>query len=304
MFGQFVVGPPGSGKSTYCAGMKEFLTAIERDVVLINLDPANENLPYKCDIDIRELIGLEEVMAEFGLGPNGALIYCMEYLAKNISWLEEELKREEGKYIIIDFPGQVELFTHHKACQKIADLMTNDWNYRMCSVLLVDAHLCTDPHKYISCILMVCSTMLHLETPHVSFLSKCDLIEKYGKLKFGLQYYTSVLDTKYLIPHLTSRDDKFARRHKKLSKRIAEVVEDFGLVSFSPLSVVEKKSMKNAVELVDKANGYVKLPKERQAILNSIGTDTGLDNDAIQYFQDKYINHSQAQRDEAKISRS
>ena len=29
--------------------------------------------------DIRELFSLEDVMEEVGLGPNGALMYCMEY---------------------------------------------------------------------------------------------------------------------------------------------------------------------------------------------------------------------------------
>lgn len=29
--------------------------------------------------DIRELVSLEDVMEELGLGPNGGLVYCMEY---------------------------------------------------------------------------------------------------------------------------------------------------------------------------------------------------------------------------------
>jgi len=29
--------------------------------------------------DIRELISLDDVMEELGLGPNGGLVYCMEY---------------------------------------------------------------------------------------------------------------------------------------------------------------------------------------------------------------------------------
>lgn len=29
--------------------------------------------------DIRELVSLEDVMEELGLGPNGGLMYCMEY---------------------------------------------------------------------------------------------------------------------------------------------------------------------------------------------------------------------------------
>uniref|UniRef100_A0A803TAL4 GPN-loop GTPase 2 n=1 Tax=Anolis carolinensis TaxID=28377 RepID=A0A803TAL4_ANOCA len=45
-FGQAVIGPPGSGKTTYCLGMQEFLSAIGRKVVVVNLDPANDGIPY------------------------------------------------------------------------------------------------------------------------------------------------------------------------------------------------------------------------------------------------------------------
>ena len=48
------------------------------------------------------LIKLEEVMEHYKLGPNGGLIYCMEFLEKNISWLLDELTRydfEEIYYI-------------------------------------------------------------------------------------------------------------------------------------------------------------------------------------------------------------
>lgn len=70
-FGQLVVGPPGSGKSTYCHGMQQFLTALGRKVAVINLDPANDSLPYESAVDIMDLISLEEVMRETSLGPNG-----------------------------------------------------------------------------------------------------------------------------------------------------------------------------------------------------------------------------------------
>eukprot|EP00041_Stephanoeca_diplocostata_P013557 m.237764 g.237764 ORF g.237764 m.237764 type:complete len:196 (-) comp19379_c0_seq4:1198-1785(-) len=81
MFGQVVVGPPGSGKSTYCTAIKEFLTAQGRDVCIVNLDPANDNA--ECDLDIRELIELDDVTERLGLGPNGGLVYCIEFLCKN-----------------------------------------------------------------------------------------------------------------------------------------------------------------------------------------------------------------------------
>ena len=60
-FGQVVVGPPGSGKTTYCFGMYQYLKAIGRDAAVVNLDPANhgEGLPYSPAVDISELVSLE-----------------------------------------------------------------------------------------------------------------------------------------------------------------------------------------------------------------------------------------------------
>lgn len=53
---------------------------------------------------------------------------------------------------------------------------------QLTAVHLVDAHLCSDPGKYISSLVLSLSTMLHLELPHVNVLSKIDLIERYGRL--------------------------------------------------------------------------------------------------------------------------
>lgn len=56
------------------------------------------------------------------------------------------------------------------------------YSLQLTAVHLVDAHLCSDPGKYISALLLTLSTMLHLELPHINVLSKIDLIESYGKL--------------------------------------------------------------------------------------------------------------------------
>lgn len=129
-FGQIVIGPPGSGKSTFCAGMSEFLTSIGRKVAVINLDPANESLCYKCAVDISTLITLNDVMENLKLGPNGGLIYCIEYLEKNIDWLERKLKELKGHYFLFDCPGQVELYTHHSSVRNVVRQLEK-WDFRV-----------------------------------------------------------------------------------------------------------------------------------------------------------------------------
>lgn len=122
-------------------------------------------------------------------------------------------------YLLFDFPGQVELFFLHSSAKNVIMKLIKKLNLRvwfglcvqwmmflastrclnnsndlcllslwvpclkqLVAVHLVDAHLCSDPGKYVSALLLSLSTMLHMELPHVNVLSKIDLIENYGKL--------------------------------------------------------------------------------------------------------------------------
>lgn len=62
----------------------------------MNLDPANDFLPYECAVSISDLITVKDASDALALGPNGALIYCIEYLETNIKWLLEKLSHYEG----------------------------------------------------------------------------------------------------------------------------------------------------------------------------------------------------------------
>ncbi|XP_050215016.1 GPN-loop GTPase QQT1 [Mercurialis annua] len=256
VFGQVVIGPPGSGKTTYCNGMSQFLSLIGRKVAVINLDPANDSLPYDCAVNIEELIKLSDVMAEHSLGPNGGLVYCMDYLEKNIDWLQSKLKPLlKDHYLLFDFPGQVELFFLHSNAKNVIMELIKKLNLRLTAVHLVDAHLCSDPGNYISALILSLSTMLHMELPHINVLSKIDLIENYGKLAFNLDFYTDVQDLSYL-QHQLDQDPRSAK-YRKLTKELCEVIEDFSLVDFTTLDIQDKESVGNLVKLIDKTNGYV-----------------------------------------------
>eukprot|EP00270_Netrium_digitus_P008387 TRINITY_DN2506_c0_g2_i2.p1 TRINITY_DN2506_c0_g2~~TRINITY_DN2506_c0_g2_i2.p1 ORF type:complete len:269 (-),score=71.82 TRINITY_DN2506_c0_g2_i2:40-795(-) len=236
-FGQVVVGPPGAGKTTYCHGMQQFLQLLGRKPAVINLDPANDALPYECAVNIEELIKLEDVMAAYNLGPNGGLIFCMDYLEKNVDWLLQKLKPlEKDHYFLFDFPGQAELFTLHSNAKAVIRALTQGpANYRLTAVHLVDAHLCAAPHKYLSALLLSLQAMLHLGLPHVNVLSKIDLTECYGKLAFNLEFYTDVQDLQYL-QQLMSKDVRSAK-YRKLTAALCDVVEEFALVSYETLNI-------------------------------------------------------------------
>jgi GTPase SAR1 family protein len=119
-FGEIVCGSPGSGKSTYCYGKHQLFTALNRPVAIVNLDPANDNIPYPCAINISELITIDDVMQEHHLGPNGGMLYCMEYLEANLDWLESKLQElQKEVYVVFDLPGQVEVSTNHPSLRRI-----------------------------------------------------------------------------------------------------------------------------------------------------------------------------------------
>lgn len=105
-YAMFVMGPAGTGKSTFSTMMQSHAAASGRSIHIVNLDPAADHFDYNPSVDIRELIEVQDVMEEMALGPNGALVYCMEYLLENISWLSDQLEEYEEDYLIFDCPGK------------------------------------------------------------------------------------------------------------------------------------------------------------------------------------------------------
>jgi hypothetical protein len=53
------------------------------------------------------------------------------------------------------------------------------------------------------------------------------------------------------------RRRKFLQKYQKLNERFIELIEDFSLVAFVPMSVKKPNTMIKVVRLIDKSNGYV-----------------------------------------------
>lgn len=100
--------------------------------------------------------------------------------------------------------------------------------------------------------------MLQMDLPHVNVLTKIDKVSSYDPLPFNLEYYTDVQDLSHLVSYLQEeapamRSEKFSR----LNEAVANLIENFGLVSFEVLSVENKKTMMHLLRIIDRAGGYV-----------------------------------------------
>mmetsp|Transcript_14515 Transcript_14515/g.26314 ORF Transcript_14515/g.26314 Transcript_14515/m.26314 type:complete len:455 (+) Transcript_14515:121-1485(+) len=374
LYGQIIIGAPGAGKTTYCDGMQQYLKLIGRECYVVNLDPANEvppaaaatntddgdgtttdenksqeeeetetgntQLPYDTILDVcQDIISLDSVMSELHLGPNGGLLYCMEYIEHHLGEVLKLLKERLGMissdgnnvqhlssrpYLLFDLPGQVELTAHSNVISRIAQRLVRELDLRLVCVQLVDAAVClTDVSKFIGAALVCTASMMRLELPCVNVLSKMDILQassniggstipkkedsdndsgsEYGydddygtsPLPFNLEFFTQCHDLKRLVDYLDSnpmdvgaeadsnlennggadfdyredpeyqeaqhrtRSSHFSRKYRKLHTELCDVVEDFGLLTFLPLSIQDAESVGRVVARVDKCNGYV-----------------------------------------------
>ncbi|RDW69512.1 putative ATP-binding 1 family member B [Coleophoma cylindrospora] len=255
-FAQLVVGSPGAGKSTYCNGMQQFMSAIGRKCSVVNLDPANDQTSYPCAVDVRDLIKLEDIMEEDDLGPNGGVLYALEELEHNMEWLEQGLSELGEDYVLFDCPGQVELYTHHSSLRNIF-FKLQKLGYRLVVLHLSDSYCLTLPSLYISNLILSLRAMLQMDLPHLNVLTKIDKLSNYSPLPFNLDFYTEVQDLSYLLPHLEEESSVMrGSKFEGLNTAIVELVESFGLVGFETLAVEDKRSMMHLLQVIDRAGGY------------------------------------------------
>uniref|UniRef100_A0A0B6ZQ01 GPN-loop GTPase 3 n=1 Tax=Arion vulgaris TaxID=1028688 RepID=A0A0B6ZQ01_9EUPU len=281
-YAQLVIGPAGSGKSTYCSKLAEHCENIRRSVQVVNLDPAAEYFNYTVQADIRDLIQIDDAMEDTSLnfGPNGGLVFCMEYLANNFDWLHEQLEEQEDDYILFDCPGQIELYTHIPVMKQLVEKLQS-WDFRVCAVFLLDAQFLVDAAKFVSGSLTALSTMVNLEIPHVNVLTKIDLLSKSAKKHID----------RYLEPELSTllleefQEQEFGAKFHSLNKAMAQLLDDFSLVHFLPLDYSEEEDINDLLIHIDMTIQYgedlepkeMKDPIEPEENADSGGFDSGLD---------------------------
>lgn len=265
-FGQIIIGPPGSGKTTYISAMKNFYNTFNRPILLINLDPANDCKSVDIfDIDIRNLISHKDVASTFHLGPNSSFIYCFNFLSENFDWLKSRINNSNKNYILIDTPGQIEIFTSCPSFKTIINKLTNlnEMNIHLTCVNLIESLNISDMSRYLFSVFSVLNAMINLELPQINLISKADLLCNLKKEFtdtnsndiFDLSFFKNPYDNPQLKLYLDSLN--INPKFKSLNKKVADFISDYSLVSFSLLDINNPKHLNRSSYLADKSNGYL-----------------------------------------------
>ncbi|KAF4689040.1 GPN-loop GTPase 2 [Perkinsus olseni] len=249
----------------------------------------------------------------------------MQELEVNSAWLVDRIEAlPVDDYILFDCPGQIELYTHLTVMPHLVQLLTDKrgLDMRLTALNLTDCSVLASEggNNFISAALSSLAVMLHVELPHLNVLTKCDTLSQFGnQLNRTLDQYlccggysgiSSLLPT-FLEDEergLTRPKSKLIERQDKLVRSLCELIDDYGEVSFIPLSVDDKQSISNLLAHADKANGAVlymtlgEVPMARDEDLEAspwncgwypqlcaVEVDEGHD-EYSDYYQQRYVN--------------
>jgi len=169
----FVTGTAGSGKSMLTSKILEYYQTNGVFASVLNLDPGVESLPYRPDVDVRDYVDIVQIMKQYDLGPNGSMIMANDLIATKIEDIQNEIHGVNPDYLIVDTPGQIELFAYRASgpffIQNIdASEKTN--------IFLYDGTMIVSPSNFISISLLATSIKLRLGLPTINVMTKTDLI--------------------------------------------------------------------------------------------------------------------------------
>jgi len=213
----YFIGTAGSGKSTLTYNFQQWMSLRELDAITVNLDPGAENLPYEPDVDIRDWISLKEIMDTYGLGPNGAQIACADMLALNTDDIKKSIEAFKSDYILMDTPGQLELFVFREAGKYIIKFLNPT---RSIVAYLLDPGLAKTPSGFISQLLLSITTNFRLGQSQVNILSKADMLSE-KQLNLIEKWANNPEELN------NSLEKEEASIYKEISSRILDLIEEF-----------------------------------------------------------------------------
>ncbi|KAJ8488796.1 hypothetical protein ONZ45_g13821 [Pleurotus djamor] len=171
------IGMAGAGKSTFVQRINSFLHSQDppKPPYILNLDPAVTQVPFEANIDIRDTVNYQEVMKQYNLGPNGGIMTALNLFTTKFDQVLElvEKRADEVDYVILDTPGQIEIFTWSASGAIITDAVAS--SFPTVVAYIVDTPRTTAPATFMSNMLYACSILYKTKLPFILVFNKTDV---------------------------------------------------------------------------------------------------------------------------------
>lgn len=189
-----MLGTAGSGKTQLSYNYASWLRQEGNDAKVVNLDPGAEVTPFDPDWDIRKIISVDRLMRSEKLGPNGAMIRAAEQMLTESRQIVERLKSLGGEYVVLDTPGQIELFVFHSSGPRLVSEFSRI--ARTVGVFLLDPVLTTDPANLAAALAQSIVVRVRLNIPLVIVASKSDISSRkdIARMLSDVDYLASKVD--------------------------------------------------------------------------------------------------------------
>ena len=231
----FITGTAGSGKSLLTSRLLQWYRDNNAYPVALNLDPGAVNLPYKPEVDVRNYIDIATMMESYGLGPNGSLIMASDMIATKLDEIQKEVDELNPDYLIVDTPGQIELFAFRASGPYFAVNLHAD---NKATIFAFDGMLVSSPINFVSISLLASSVKLRLKMTQINVLTKRDLV--IDKLRNIMEWARSTMALEHVL-----NNEKDAE-YSLLTKDLARSISKGGFAqSLIPVSSVTMSGMVN-----------------------------------------------------------
>ncbi|KAF0499384.1 GPN-loop GTPase [Gigaspora margarita] len=184
------IGMAGSGKTTFMQRLNAHLHSVKKPPYVLNLDPAVSQLPFTANIDIRDTVNYKEVMKQYNLGPNGGILTSLNLFTTKFDQVLEFISKRAPtlEHIIVDTPGQIEIFTWSASGAIITDAMAA--TYPCAVAYVIDTPRTTSPATFMSNMLYACSILYKTKLPFILVFNKTDVVSHEFAVKWMTDFET------------------------------------------------------------------------------------------------------------------